>query len=430
MARRWDSLGAWMLTSQLIALVLGWLVIKQEAHLPAPFFYDAADTFMDFFHTNFWSADSERYTVWKSVYLPLSFLIGAMVTQEECRASYDAFVLRDCSLTSVWLLVSAHIINALLSAWLCLRHVPPAQRSPLRFMITMIAFLLLMPSLFALERGNYIVLSVTALLLFVADEHPVRRSVYLAVAINLKQYLALLLIPLAARRKVEQVFLTLVFAAALHLFAVAALGESMYPAFLENMQNFAQAAEFSLMEKLSYATSFSSWIKAFDRLVSINPSYAGGVWGIFENLLRLLRWVVLIIFLVGCDRLIRYRRPQDEAIFALYIILFLVVMMDSIGGYAGVLLIPFLVCVPDGQLRTFHRYSPVLLFVAMTPLDFGVGPGLERTSYSFLAGYQITYNSLLTLGSYLRPIAYLILLLLLMHSIFKDHRPTQLERAL
>ena len=36
--------------------------------LPTPFFYDKSDSFMDFFHTNYWAFNDSRYTDWSAIY--------------------------------------------------------------------------------------------------------------------------------------------------------------------------------------------------------------------------------------------------------------------------------------------------------------------------------------------------------------------------
>lgn len=416
---RWSLLGICLAVTQLIALVAGLEFFEREARLPAPFFYNAADTFMDFFHTNYWSGDNERYSTWNSIYPPFSFALGNLFTSDACQASPDPFALRDCSIRSISFLIALHAVNAVLSTLLWARHNAKAINSRTQLILALFVFAFLMPSLYALERGNYIILCITLLLLFSIDRNPIRRSIYLALAINIKQYLAILVLPLIFKRKLDQVLLITLFGLGIHLASLVFIGETLYPHFIGNMFQFAQGSDFSQFEKMWYTNSISAWSRVLDRLAISNPDMLGGNFLSFSVALSFLRAGVVLIFLITTAVIIRSESSLKEGTLHLYLTLFLVATVESIGGYASALLVPFLITSRDEPLEGYQRYSPIFLFVMMTPLDFNFGPDLEFTAESFLTGQPSRILASLTAGSYLRPLCGLALFCLLSYSIIK-----------
>ena len=47
--------------------------------LPAPFVFDVGDTFMDWFNTAYWAHNPGAYSVWGTIYLPLSFVLTGLL---------------------------------------------------------------------------------------------------------------------------------------------------------------------------------------------------------------------------------------------------------------------------------------------------------------------------------------------------------------
>ena len=153
---RWLSA---LLLSNLVFLCYAGYRFWHVQLLPPPFFYNPHDTFMDFFNTNFWAFDQDRYESWKSIYPLFTFLIGRLLGSARC-ASTTGFEMRDCEFNTVWPLFGVYVVGIGLSALLYVKALKRIEMSQTKlFALTFAAFLLSLPGLFALERGNYIIIA-------------------------------------------------------------------------------------------------------------------------------------------------------------------------------------------------------------------------------------------------------------------------------
>jgi hypothetical protein len=164
--------------------------------LPAPFFVDNADTYMDWFNTAWWGRDRGTYDVWRSIYPPLSFLFLRALGIDRCYAG-DALAARDCD----GLGVAALWAFWLLDLWLIARIYARTDRATALPRFVALGFGL--PMLFGLERGN---LAVVCLAPFMLAFGPILRAAWqrwlaAAVSINFKPYLIVAIMPALLRRK-------------------------------------------------------------------------------------------------------------------------------------------------------------------------------------------------------------------------------------
>ena len=55
-----------------------------EGYLPAPFFYETYDTWMDWFNTAFWAREPGAYDVWRTIYPPITFVFLKIFGIDSC----------------------------------------------------------------------------------------------------------------------------------------------------------------------------------------------------------------------------------------------------------------------------------------------------------------------------------------------------------
>ena len=81
-----------------------------QGYLPAPFVFDIGDTFMDWFNTAYWAHNPGAYSVWRTIYLPLSFVITGLLGDPTCykNAPYDA---RDCDHLGIAVILLTYAAN-------------------------------------------------------------------------------------------------------------------------------------------------------------------------------------------------------------------------------------------------------------------------------------------------------------------------------
>lgn len=244
----------------------------QEGYLPAPFVYDKSDTFMDFFHPLYWAGDDGRYTVWKSVYPPLNFLILKLVAFPFLNGENfsDGFAIRAAHPELQWVVVILALGSAALAFVL-----GPTRQWPARDQILLFLFFVLSPPfLFGVERGNLIVLALP-LLAIVLTRTGVARLLAIAVLINIKPYFVLLSLVYVLRRHFDWAILTWLSAALIFL-VTGLLTDADFPVFFENLFGFSQSETvFSGREVLALPSSIGAFayvasmiLKTGDILVS------------------------------------------------------------------------------------------------------------------------------------------------------------------
>ncbi len=127
--------------------------------LPIPFFRDVHNTFMDFFHVNWWAHHEGFYSEFRSIYSPVNIVIGKILS--DVQLSNGAFELRHDEFRTL-LLFQAVVWG--LSCYYTYRLLAGTRDRVVWTALLNLSF----PMLFAIERGNYIILT---LLLFLVYMH-------------------------------------------------------------------------------------------------------------------------------------------------------------------------------------------------------------------------------------------------------------------
>jgi hypothetical protein len=122
-------------------------------YLGAPFFYINNDTFMDFFNTNWHSQRlGKAFTEWYSIYSPLNLYISAHMVGGSCEGLESSVQLRACDFDR-YILISG--VGYTLFIFLLFLIQLRERKLSLLMIIMPISF----PILYAIERGNYIILA-------------------------------------------------------------------------------------------------------------------------------------------------------------------------------------------------------------------------------------------------------------------------------
>lgn len=376
----------------------------ENGYLPGPFVYDKSDTFMDLFNPMYWAYDDGRYTEWGSVYPPLSFLILKIVNIVFSGSSLgDPFLIRDDSplVIAGFCLMCMAIPAALLVG----KYWWNFSRS--EKLLLYVAIISSAPMLFSIERGNMIVLC-PALLGLAIGRIGVIRSFSIALLINIKPYLALLLFYYVVRRNWRG-FVVCSGLAGL-IFVVSGLFlDGNFPVFFANLFCFSQDdGIFSLREVMSLPSSISAFSYVLnnpDGYLIVSSYLSQESVALIINLLEAVKWGVLLFSLVVL--IARSSVMRDAEIIAL-----LVVAITNlgvwVGGYTYILyisLIPVFL-----SMRASWLYL-VLLIVIAAPLD--VIPLVDESTgvqYSFLSNAFVDVHWTLGLASLVRPVVNFFLL--------------------
>ncbi|MFM7404065.1 MAG: hypothetical protein ACKO1N_08245 [Erythrobacter sp.] len=184
-----SRLGWWVETFYAIAilalLVRVGILFFENGYLPQPFFFEPGDTFMDWYNSAYWARDPGAYDSWRTIYPPLTFVVLRLIGIDSCYASNEGLPSRDCDWVGIAAILFFFVINIIL-CFLTFHKIDrrtAVQRT--------IALGLGMPMLFALERGNVLLLTFPCMLLAFAPLLKSARLRWLAagLAINFKVYL-------------------------------------------------------------------------------------------------------------------------------------------------------------------------------------------------------------------------------------------------
>ncbi|MBV8684712.1 MAG: hypothetical protein JO111_17695, partial [Caulobacteraceae bacterium] len=162
--------------------------LQNTGKLPQPFFINANDTLMDWINPTYWAHNRGAYYAYESVYPPLSFVFLRFFSIPSCYR-FDNIADRDCDWLAPVVLLTfyAFAIAAVFGVYW--------KRDRKTAILRAVAIVLGTPMLYAVERGNLIVV---CFLFFVLAEGRLLKSrivktISSALMINFKPYLILTL---------------------------------------------------------------------------------------------------------------------------------------------------------------------------------------------------------------------------------------------
>lgn len=396
-AKRWSNgrprwATPWGLEAALALLVLLALGsaaahLQRQGYLPQPFFWNPSDSLMDLYNPAYWAHRDGIYEVWRAVYPPLSFVFLRLTTLQDCYVA-GALTGRDCD----WLarVLLAAFWTADLSLALVVLHRVNAQLGALR--ATVLCFGL--PMLNGVDRGNLVVATFCFFILGSSDLLPRPwRWLSMAVAINLKPYLAVQLVPWVLTRNWRAL-------GGVGLATVLVYGASLivlrsgWPTQLLSNSAFLMATtQGNLWNNLYDATSYHALIQ-YVRVggpVALVPWMPG-----LRALIFLGQAGVAACFLLTLKR-------QGLAHPRRLLALSLAFVMSSFApsGYIEIFLI--YICFQEGWKGVAAPIVIVSAYLLCVPFDYVLSPVRQNAVFSYWGGRLVTPEMGLALGQILRP---------------------------
>lgn len=378
-----------------------------NGYLPSPFLYDKSDTFMDLFNPMYWAYNDGRYTDWGSVYPPLNYFILKCINFVFAGEAYSSpALMRD---NAPYIIAGFCLIYFMLPA-LVIQTKLWQEFSKIEKFLIYFVIILSAPMLFTLERGNLILLA-PILLALALSKTGMTRNIYVAILINLKPYFALLLIYYFARKKWKELAICTMFSGLIFVITGLALDSHFY-FFFTNLFNFSQETG---LHSLREVMALPSSISAFSYVLR-NPSGASFVSGhlnsvviaILIHFVEAIKWSVIAISLAAL--FMKSKQMHDTEVFTLLIVI-ICNLGVWVGGYTFILyiaLIPVLI-----KMRAKWLYVGLISFIAI-PLDaIPLLGNFIGEQYSYLAAANVNVWWTLALGSIVRPVLNIILLLTL-----------------
>jgi len=384
---------------------------ETNRYLPPPFVNDKENTFMDFFNTLYWSSKDDIYTQWKSVYPPLSFIFLQIFDSlfiHDASGMMDGFEIRQLFGKSIFPLLLIFIISLFISIRISFKHILELKIQAILFVI----FAFSIPFLFALERGNLIVLCLPVLSWFIFTKNQVCKSIAFSILVNLKPYFAILfIIQLLNLKSIKEnkdfLFLGPVISLIVYFVSGLMLNQEFYLMPL-NLLGFAtNSAILGPTEALTFPSTIISFTYHKALLTGINIS------SIFSYLCKLAVFFYLlrIIFLI-----IKHKVNLDNL--SIFAIIFLTNYSVSTGGYATLFYIPILAIL-------YSQRDYMLMSLIFISMFIGLWDVIPIYKYSgstmnvYLSGEEANVAPYVSLGAFIRPIANFATLVLFFNRLKK-----------
>lgn len=370
--------------------------------LPPPFFYDTFDTFMDWANTAYWSHHAGAYSIWQSVYPPLSFDFLRVLTIPSCYAE-DSIFGRDCDYLGRISLFSFFFVNFVV-VFLCYRDTVEPRRVWLRT-IVMCAGL---PMAFALERGNLIVPCFTFFALGYGRVLRSARLRWIAVAftINFKPYLVATLLPQIFRRRwrwVEgAIFATII----VYLISYFLEGVGTPWEVIHDIITFSQPETGFAFSQSTYASSFSAALtllkSAFPVIIFLGSRPIELMQTFFPLAIRLGELGVLACFLstLWAPRAISVARLSALGTAV-------ALTATNPGGYTEVFLLFFVFQEPWRGVPLI--VTLVAAYLVCVPWDYPLFRVSHDVGTSWLTNRTVGYDIVIGVGELVRPALLLVI---------------------
>lgn len=368
---------------QILFLVFAVYYVYVKGRLPQPFQNVLLDTFMDFFNTNWWAYNSNRYLEWRSTYPPFTFVLAKIFVPKKCLGG-DAAALRDCSTYVLYFFIPIYACAAYLSLKLINRY--EDFRLKRDQWVIAIAILISMPFLYTLERMNYLIVAYIFYCLYLMRNQGFLKYLFFGLAVNIKPYLLILAFSYIIRREIKKFIYCIALTIVIFLLGTLLLKDGSAILFISNMFNFGKNFPIPV-----HALNFQSSFLPILSYMTLDDYFIE-----FIDVLKYLIYLIPIFLLVS----VRNQMQKLEIIEIDFLLLIVMLFStSSLGGYSLIFLIPFFSLFNKNDFSIF-----LLIACLLIPFDFVLYQGpLTRAEISYLSGAFIQNGLTITTGAILRP---------------------------
>ena len=371
--------------------------LHQNHYLPQPFFYDPADSLMDWINTAQWAHDSGTYDVWATIYPPLSFIFLKFFSLARCYDDMQGSLSRDCDWWSITSLCGFFLVNIGLVGW---SYYKIDRNTALPRTIALGVGL---PALFGLERGNLVIVCFT---FFVLAYGPILKSarwkwLCAAFAINFKIYLLPTILPQLLRRRWRWFEGALLATIAVYVLTWGLLGRGTPTNLIKNIQDFAGIYQAVNFLDLWYAGTYGPLHSLLDGSIFPIMLVAGSTniemmqfWTNFA--LHATQAIILIASLAA------WVRPEVVPMFRLtnFATSFALITIEA-GGYTQTLIL--FLALMERWKGIGRKWVILVCYVLCLPADITIFRFDPVVRESFLGGRPAVLEYAISYGPFLRP---------------------------
>lgn len=392
----------------IVVVAFGALLLQsyRQGYAVQPFIYNTFDTFMDWYNTAYWAwRPHEAFANWGTVYPPASFVFLRLVTVEQCYVG-EPLVARNCDWVGLCALCATYLMAVVCVARLYWKT--DRATAPMRT----IAIGLGLPLVFALERGNLIIITLVFVLLGFTPLIGSARLRWLSVAaaINFKIYLVAGLAGFFAKRKWLALEATTILIAMIYTATWTIFGAGSPAELIADIRAFSEEAVTHSWQDVYYASTLNS----LDRLVTQTPGIlnvigsttAETIGAVVPPMVRATQGACIAAILAA------FLRPASAPAWRITALgIGLAITTSEAGGYTHLLVLALVFLEPwRGGLRIAALVCAYLLAI---PYDIMIAYISHTDQYSWWVNTEVPADFGLAVGNIVRPILMLAILCLL-----------------
>jgi hypothetical protein len=399
-------------------------VFYRNGYLPAPFVFDVSDTFMDWFNTAYWAHDpAGAYGVWNTIYAPLSFVITRLFGNPWCYAN-SPFDARDCDAVGIVAILCMYVGCVVLAGVAFYRNDRPT------FLFRTVGIALGGPLLFALERGNLIMVAFMCLIVLYGGLAKKRSGLAAsaAIMINMKSYLLLPVLGYAVRRDWRMLELCGFATIGLYLITLFITGSGTPMELVHNLQVWFDLRAGTIWDEVLYSTTYKPYllfdargypIRDFIPQRTIDYATIAIQVEVFAS-----RAIAIVCVVAG------WFFPKAVSLQRIaFFILMQSFMNQNPGGYA----IAFVVFLVFMEKWTNFRIGLAIIccYIVSIPTDMALTVFYHYERVSWLSQRMVDSAYALPLGAIIRPgLLVIVLWSIAIDTLIDVHRAMRLERPL
>jgi len=392
--------------------------------LPLPFVFDTSDTFMDWFNPAYYARNGLAYTEYVSVYAPLSFVLLEILGEPACynSALYPKQA-RECDVVGIAAILIIFALCAILAA------VAFYKRDRKTFFYRSVAFGLGLPMLYALERGNLIMIAFIFFIMLYGDlvRGRIAQAITAGLMINMKSYLLFPVLSMAVKRDWRLLELAGIATIGIYLVTMTIYGSGTPWELMNNLNVWFSAMSGIVWDQISYSTTYQPFLQFDTNFYPIRAFISDRTIEYITIFINTEVFASRVIALVCVGFAWLYPKAISKERLALFLLLQSFVSTNP-GGY-GFSLILFLIFL-ERWTNPLVGTAIVMAYILSIPTDFVLVTALQVERTSWLSQRIVSTVYGLSVGALLRPMAVVIILwslaldtLITVHKLIRRERP-------
>lgn len=344
-----------------------------------PFYFDERDSLMDYINTCHWTVRDDKYTTWRSLYLPFSHFLCHVFNSFTGVPTDDLFKFRNENKPVLFLFVLTYLTQVFLLS----KHLV-SKLNNLRSVLILITFSTSVPIIFAYERGNLLVFGLICYSLVLISRSPLVKVIFAVLATSIKPYIFIFsiaeIIKIKSNRRVYTALIFIIIFAIIQIVSyvfITPQGIGNLSANLKYFSEFSSIHDLASYSFLGYSfTAYDTFKELF--LYSNTELYLEYIVPFVLMAFKAISIFLFLYILVNFYYVIKHIysknflnqcNPKWEVITLLAVFLFASISLKS-GTYSVSFLIVALASL-EGKVQIFHRNSIVFLlfFISLCFFD-------------------------------------------------------------